>query len=64
MARRDHRPGQARPTYAMRLGDDERRLLEAAAAQRNAPLSTYIRHVALQAARRELAEAGADERRD
>ncbi len=55
MARHDHKPGKPRPTYAMRLGDDERRVVEAAAAQRGEPLSSYIRRVALDRARRELA---------
>lgn len=55
MARRDQTPGSPRPTYAMRLGTDERRVIEAAAAQRGVPLSTYIRRVALERARRELA---------
>lgn len=59
MARRDETPGTPRPTYAMRLGDDERRVIEAAAAQRREPLSAYIRRVALERARREL--AGAEE---
>ena len=55
MARREHTPGLPRPTYAMRLGDDERRVVEAAAAQRGEALSAYIRRVALEGARRELA---------
>lgn len=58
MARRDQKPGRPRPTFAMRLGDDERRVIEAAAAQSDLPLSAYIREVALASARRELAEAG------
>lgn len=60
MARRDHAPGTPRPTYAMRLGHNERRVVEAAAAQRDEPLSAYIRRVALEAARRELARANVD----
>lgn len=57
MARRDHRPGSARRNSAIRLGDDERRVLEAAAAQRDEPMTTYIRRVALERARKELAES-------
>lgn len=57
MARRDHTDGTPRPTYAMRLGDDERRVVEAAAAQQGEPLSSYIRRVALERARRELSTA-------
>jgi uncharacterized protein (DUF1778 family) len=41
----------------MRLGDDERLTLQAAAARRDEALSAYIRRVALQAARKELARA-------
>lgn len=55
MARRETRPGKPRPTWAMRLGDDERRVLEAAAASRGVPTSQYVREQALRAARRELA---------
>lgn len=57
MARRDETPAPARPTYAMRLGDDERLRIEAAAARKGVPLSAYIRRVALEAARRDLAKA-------
>ena len=39
----------------MRLGDNERRVIEAAAAQRGEALSAYIRRVALEKARLELA---------
>jgi uncharacterized protein (DUF1778 family) len=53
--RRDETPGPARQTYAMRLAEDERRVVAAAAAQRGEPLSAYIRRVALETARRELA---------
>lgn len=56
MARREHVPGPPRSTFALRLGDNERRVVEAAAAQRGEPLSAYIRRTALEAARRELAE--------
>lgn len=59
MARRHESPGAPRPTYAMRLGDDERLELEAAAAQRGEPLSQYIRRVALERARCDLAGAEA-----
>jgi uncharacterized protein (DUF1778 family) len=48
----------------MRIGQDERRIVEAAAAHRGEPLSTYIRRVALEAARRELATAPTDDSRD
>lgn len=53
------RATRGRPTYAMRLGEVERRVIEAAAAQKGEPLSTYIRRVALRAARVELAEGEA-----
>jgi uncharacterized protein (DUF1778 family) len=46
---------RGRPTYAMRLGDVERRVIEAAAAQKGEPMSAYIRRVAMTAARRDLA---------
>ena len=46
---------RGRPIYTMRLGTPERRVLEAAAAQRGEQLSEYIRRTALNAARRELA---------
>lgn len=59
MARRDDTTGPPRAPYAMRLGDDERRLLEAAAAQRRVALAAYIRRAAMDAARRDLAGAGA-----
>lgn len=55
MARREETQAPARPTYAMRLGDDERMRIQAAAAQYGEPPSTYIRRVALEAARRDLA---------
>lgn len=57
MARRNETPGKPRSTYAMRLGDDERRLVEAAAAQGREPLSAYIRRAALERAQRDLADA-------
>jgi uncharacterized protein (DUF1778 family) len=47
---------RGRPIYTLRLGTPERRLLEAAAAQRKEALSEYIRRAALHAARRDLAE--------
>jgi uncharacterized protein (DUF1778 family) len=50
---------RGRPTYAMRLGDVERRVIEAAAAQKGEPMSAYIRRVAMTAARRDLADATA-----
>lgn len=55
MARRDETPAPPRPTYAMRLGDDERLKIEAAAAQKGEALSAYIRRAALEAARQDLA---------
>lgn len=51
---------RGRPVYTMRLGTAERRIIEAAAAQQGEPLSAYIRQVALECARRELATADAD----
>jgi uncharacterized protein (DUF1778 family) len=62
MARRETKPGEPRPTYAMRLGEDERRVIAAAAAQAGRPLSAYIRREALRAARRELANGHEAER--
>jgi uncharacterized protein (DUF1778 family) len=56
VARREHSSAPARGVYAMRLGADERRLIEAAAAAREQPLSVYIRRVAIESARRDLAE--------
>ena len=47
---------KGRPVYTMRLGTPERRILEAAAAQHDEALSSYIRRVMLQTARREIAE--------
>lgn len=54
MARRNETPDPPRPTFAMRLGDDERRVIAAAAAQRTEAVSAYIRRVALKAARKDL----------
>lgn len=48
---------RGRPIYTLRLGSSERRLLEAAAADKGVPLSEYIRRVALETARRELVGA-------
>jgi uncharacterized protein (DUF1778 family) len=39
----------------MRLGDDERRVIAAAAAVRGVPLSAYMRQAALRVARTDLA---------
>jgi hypothetical protein len=50
------RATQGRPTYAMRLGMVERRIIAAAAAQRGEAMSAYIRRVAVVAARQELAK--------
>ena len=46
-----------RPCFAIRLARVERLTLEAAAATRELPLSTYIRRVSLSVARQELADA-------
>jgi uncharacterized protein (DUF1778 family) len=54
MARREESPEPARSVFTMRLGDDERLKLAAAAARRAEALSAYVRRVALQAARRDL----------
>jgi uncharacterized protein (DUF1778 family) len=51
---------QRRATYAMRLRESERRLIETAAIQRGEVLSAYIRTVALEAARRDLGRFGVD----
>ena len=48
-------PSSERGLIALRISDEERALIEAAAAQRPTYASTYIREVALAAARRELA---------
>lgn len=45
---------RGRPIYTLRLGTPERRILEAAAAQRGERLSEYLRRVGLEAARRDL----------
>jgi len=42
-----------RPTYPLRLAPSERRLLQAAATERQEYLSEYIRRTALEAARRQ-----------
>lgn len=55
MAQREVTPGAPRSTYAIRLGACERRIIQAGAAQRGEPLSVYIRRVALESARRDLA---------
>ncbi len=60
MARRTDAPGAPRGVYALRLGADERALMEAAAAACGVPLAAYIRQVTLAAARRELAARPAD----
>lgn len=54
MGRREITNREPRPVWTLRLGSDERRLLEAAAGQRGVPLSTYVRGAALRAARAEL----------
>lgn len=50
-------PSRERPVYTLRLAIAERRLLEAAAARQTEHLAEYIRRTALEAARRELAQA-------
>lgn len=50
-------PSAERGTIALRISDEERALIEAAAARRPTYTTTYIREAALQVARRELAEA-------
>lgn len=59
MARRDQSPGPPRTTFALRIGDNERRIIEAAAAQQGEALSAYIRRVSLESARRDLADVRA-----
>lgn len=56
MARREESPGEARPSYTMRLGVDERLEIAVAARRNREAVSAYIRRVALEAARRELAQ--------
>jgi len=51
-------PSKARGTLPIRISAAERAILQAAAASRPEYLTTYVRKVALEAARRELAEAG------
>jgi uncharacterized protein (DUF1778 family) len=48
-------PSRERPVFTLRLAQSERRVLEAAAAQRPEHLSEFIRRTALEAARRDLA---------
>jgi uncharacterized protein (DUF1778 family) len=50
-------PGRA--VMALRIGELERRVIEAAAAQRDMPVTRFIREQALAAARRELARGAA-----
>ena len=47
-------PSRERAVYTMRLATTERRLLEAAAADRQEYLAQYIRRTSLTAARRDL----------
>ena len=58
MPRRDESLAPARPTYAMRLGEDERRIIAAAAGLCGLAVSAYVRRAALNSARRELAGQG------
>jgi hypothetical protein len=55
MARREETAEEPRSVYTMRLGDDERLKLAAAARRNGEALSAYIRRVALHAAREDLA---------
>jgi uncharacterized protein (DUF1778 family) len=48
-------PSRERPVYTLRLAAGERRVLEAAAAERAEYLAEFIRRTALEAARRALA---------
>ena len=48
-------PSRARPTFAIRLAVEERRVIEAAAAAAQEYVGGYIRRAALDAARRALA---------
>ena len=50
-------PSRERPVYTLRLATIERRLLEAAAMQRDEYLAEFIRRTALEAARKNLVEA-------
>lgn len=54
MARRTDAPGEPRGVYALRLGADERALMEAAAKARGVALAAYIRRATLAAARHDL----------
>jgi uncharacterized protein (DUF1778 family) len=59
MTRARPRPPRAeRGTIALRISDDERALIEAAAASRPTYTTTYMREAAIEAARRDLADAG------
>lgn len=55
MPRYEMTPGERRQNYALRLGSDEREQLEEAAAKRGEVLSVWLRRVALERARKELA---------
>lgn len=54
MARYEVKPGEARTPCGIRLGNDERRLIEAAASKDGASFSAWLRERAIEAARREL----------
>ena len=51
-----------RAPFGVRIGDDERRLLEVAAFQCRESVGAFIRRAALDAARRELGKEGHSER--
>jgi uncharacterized protein (DUF1778 family) len=48
-------PSRERPVYTLRLATAERRVLEAAAAEKAEHLAEFIRRTSLDAARRQLA---------
>jgi len=56
--RRVEVPSKARGTLAIRVSPAERRILEAAAASRPEFLTTFVREVALQAAREVIRREG------
>ena len=60
--RREETPGKPRPTFALRLGEDEKLYIAAAAAARGVPTSSFVRSAALAVARLELSAEGSAER--
>jgi uncharacterized protein (DUF1778 family) len=55
MARRETTQGSPRGTFAIRLGEDERAAIAAAAGLRRQTLSAFVRNSAIAAAKHELA---------